>query len=263
MTRATLVLANLGRHKVRTALTIGSIAVAFFLLGILGAVAQAFTLGVDLTGADRLIMINKVSLIQPLPIAYLSRIEATDGVAAATHASWFGGTYQDPKNFFGKFPVEPEPYFEIYSDLFELPPEAMERWKETRNGAVVGRNLVDRFGWEVGDTVPIIADIWPKGGGGPWEFEIVGVYDVKESGADNTQFLFRHDYFDEARAQGEGLVGWYIVEIADPQQAAAVAERLDARFANSTRTSARPCRWISPDDSLHSSMPTSSPTCSS
>lgn len=234
MTRATLVLANLGRRKARTALTIGSVAVAFFLLGVLGAVAQAFTLGVDLSGADRLVMINKVSLIQPLPIAYLSRIEATEGVAAATHSTWFGGTYQDPKNFFPKFPVEPEDYFAIYSDLMEVPPEAMERWQATRDGAVVGRGIADRFGWEVGDRVPIIPDIWPRKGGGPWDFEIVGVYDVKEAGADNTQFLFRYDYFDEARARGAGVVGWYLVRVADPEEAPAVAERLDARFANSS-----------------------------
>ena len=240
MTRAGLVLSNLGRRKTRTLLTIGSVAVAFLLLGILVVVARAFTLGVDLSGADRLMTINKVSLIQPLPVAYSSRIRAVEGVAGATHATWFGGTYQDPKHFFAKFPVVPEEYFAIYSDLFELPDEAMERWLRTRDGVVVGRAIAERFDWQVGDRVPIIPDIWQKKGGGPWELEVVGIYDVKEAGADNTQLLMRYDYFDEARAFGEGLVGWYIVQIADPSRAAEVAERIDEQFANSpaeTKTS--------------------------
>jgi putative ABC transport system permease protein len=234
------VLSNLGRRKTRTLLTIGSVAVAFLLLGILVVVARAFTLGVDLSGADRLMTINKVSLIQPLPVAYSSRIRAVEGVAGATHATWFGGTYQDPKHFFAKFPVVPEEYFAIYSDLFELPDEAMERWLRTRDGVVVGRAIAERFDWQVGDRVPIIPDIWQKKGGGPWELEVVGIYDVKEAGADNTQLLMRYDYFDEARAFGEGLVGWYIVQIADPSRAAEVAERIDEQFANSpaeTKTS--------------------------
>lgn len=234
MTRAALVLSNLGRRKARTLLTIGSVAVAFLLLGILVVVARAFTLGVDLSGADRLMTINKVSLIQPLPVAYSSRIRAVEGVAGATHATWFGGTYQDPKHFFAKFPVVPEEYFAIYSDLFELPDEAMERWLRTRDGVVVGRGIAERFDWQVGDRVPIIPDIWQKKGGGPWELEVVGIYDVKEAGADNTQLLMRYDYFDEARAFGEGLVGWYIVQIADSSRAAEVAERIDEQFANSS-----------------------------
>lgn len=234
MTFAHLVGAELGRRKIRTGLTLGAIVVAFFLFGLLGAVARAFTLGIDLTGADRLIMINKISLIQPLPFAYLGRIEAVEGVGSVTHMSWFGGTYQDPKNFFGKFPVEPGAYVAMYDDLFEFPEDVMARWRETRDGAVVGSTLVERFGWKVGDRVPIIPDIWPRDGGGPWEFEIVGVYNGRAEGADTTQFLFRYDYFDEARSRGEGLVGWYVVRIADPSRSAEVAGQLDQLFANSS-----------------------------
>ncbi len=234
MRLAHLIVAELGRRKVRTALTIGSIVVAFFLFGLLGAVARAFTLGIDLSGADRLIMINKISLIQPLPIAYLSKIQATEGVAAVTHSSWFGGSYQDPKNFFGKFPVVPDEYFAMYADLMEAPPEAIERWKKTRDGVMIGSSLAERFGWKVGDRVPIIPDIWPRKGGGPWEFEVVGVYQAKAEGADTTQFLMRYDYFDEARSRGEGLVGWYIIRVADPESSAEVASRLDQLFTNSS-----------------------------
>lgn len=234
MTLARLVVAELGRRKIRTALTLGSIIVAFFLFGLLGAVARAFTMGIDLTGADRLIMINKTSLIQPLPFAYLARIQTTEGVSAVTHASWFGGSYQDPKNFFGKFPVEPDSYVAMYDDLMEVPEEAMARWKQTRDGVLIGSSLAERFEWKVGDRVPIIPDIWQKKGGGPWEFEVAGVYQGKAEGADTTQFLMRYDYFDEARAFGQGLVGWYIIRIADPQQTAEVAARLDAQFANSS-----------------------------
>ncbi|MGH9197746.1 MAG: ABC transporter permease, partial [Acidimicrobiia bacterium] len=228
-----LIWRNLLRRKARTTFTFLCVLVAFLLFGVLAAIRTAFTLGVELTGRDRLILLHKISLIQPLPLSYRDRIQAIPGVVDVAHASWFGGIYQDPKySMFAQLPVEPERYLRLYPE-FQLPPEQKKAWLETRNGAVVGRKTAEQFGWKVGDRVPIQPTIWRKRQGGAWEFIISGIYDVAEKGGDNTQFLFHYDYFDETREFGEGLVGWYIIRINDPQRAVEIAKRIDATFANS------------------------------
>ena len=228
-----LVWANLRRRKIRTLLTLLSILVAFILFGYLSAIRQALAQGVDVAGADRLVVRHKVSIIQFLPENYESQIEQIPWVAEAVHATWFGGIYQKPSNFFPQLPVKPEEYLPMYPE-FLLSAEEKARWLETRTGAVVGRATAERFGWKVGDRVPIQATIWTHGGGKKtWEFDIVGIYDGAEQGTDTTVFLFRWDFFDEARDWGRGEVGWYVVRVADPDQAVAVARRIDEEFANS------------------------------
>ncbi len=221
------------RRKIRTIFTLACIFIAFLLFGLLMTIRAAFSLGVELAGLDRLVIIHKVSLIMPLPVSYEARLSSAPGVLVATHNSWFGGIYQDPSNFFAQIAVEPEKYFSIYPE-FELPPEQMKAWLADRQGAVAGRALADRFGWKVGDRIPIQGTIWrPKSGNGDtWEFNLVGIYDG-DSGVDTTNFFFRYDYLDENRAQGEGLVGWYIVKIDDPSRSVERAQQFDAMFANS------------------------------
>lgn len=232
---------NLGRKKVRTVLTILSIAVAFLLFGLLRTLGSAFEQGTELAGEDRLATIHKISLIQPLPVSYVARVQALDGVGTVTHASWFGGYYQEQKNQFSQFAIEAEKYFSIYSDLMTLPEEQMEAWKKNRIGAVVGRATATRFGWKVGDRVPIISTIWQqKDGNRTWEFEIEGIYDVKDARGDSTSFLFHYDYYDEAKSFGTGTVGWMIIKVEDPLQAPEIAKAVDTMFANSfaeTKTS--------------------------
>jgi len=228
-----LIWSNLGRKKLRTGLTILSILVAFVLFGYLAAIRQAFSAGVEVAGVDRLVMRHKVSIIQFLPESYEARIEAVPGVVAATHATWFGGIYQDPKNFFGQFPVKPTEYMAMYPE-FQLPDDEMEAWLATRTGAVVGRKTAEKYGWKIGDRIPIEATIWThKDGSRTWYFDLVGIYDGAEKGTDTTQFLFRYDYFDEARAFAAGEVGWYVVQVADPDRAAEIAAAIDEQFANS------------------------------
>jgi putative ABC transport system permease protein len=177
---------------------------------------------------------HKVSLIQPLPESYEAQIEQIDGVVDATPATYFGGVYQDPMNFFMQTPIKPLEYLAMYPE-FLVPDEQIEAWLNTRTGAVVGRAIADRFEWEIGDRVPIQATIWPKRDGSRlWEFDIVGIYDGAEPATDTTQFLFRYDYFDEARPDGmRGVVGWYIVRVDDPDRSVEVANAIDERFANS------------------------------
>ncbi len=226
-----LIWKNVWRRKFRTNFTLLSIFVAFLLFGLLMTIRAAFSLGVDIAGLDRLILIHKVSLIMPLPQSYLGRLQTTPGVELATHQTWFNGIYQEPANFFANIAVQPEPFLKIYPE-FRVPPDQVEAWLADRQGAVVGRDLAARFGWKVGDRVPLIGTIWQPKQGQVWDFNIRGIYDG-DDGVDKTQFFFRYDYLDENRAAGEGQVGWYVVKIADSSQAVALSRTFDEMFANS------------------------------
>jgi len=159
-------------------------------------------------------------------------LNTTEGVAMATHNTWFGGVYQDPSNFFAQIAVEPEPFMKLYPE-YQVPPEQMKAWLADRQGVMVGVDLAKRFGWKVGDRIPIVGTIWQPKQGQVWEFNIAGLYDG-ESGIDKTQFFFRYDYLDENRRGGAGLVGWYIVKIADPGAAQQMGSKFDDMFANSS-----------------------------
>ncbi len=233
MRYAYLVWSNLKRKKLRTVLTLLSVFVAFLLYGLLCAVQEAFTAGVSMAGADRLITRHRVSLIMSLPMTYGPRIKRIPGVEDTVHWTWFNGIYQnEPRNFFASFPVEPEPFLRIHKE-YVIPEDQKEEWLRTRTGAIVGRTLAERFGWKIGDRIPLTSPIWPRASDEPWEFNIVGIYDGAEKNTDTSSFFFRYDYFDEARAQGEGLVGWYTVKVSDPESAPAIAEAIDAEFLNS------------------------------
>jgi len=228
-----LIWANLKRRKLRTLLTVLSILVAFVLFGFLSSIKQALTGGVQLAGADRLVVRNKVSLIQFLNASYKPRMERIPGVVVATHQTWFGGIYQDPKNFFMQCPVIPGEFFSIHPEMI-LAPEQMKTWLKTRTGAVVGRKTAERFHWKIGDKVPIQSSIWSQSGGNRvWDFDIVGIYDGKEKNTDTTALLFRYDYFDEAHTGDKGVVGWYTIKIKDSSKAAETAKLVDAEFENS------------------------------
>jgi putative ABC transport system permease protein len=230
-----LLWSNLWRRKARTIFTLLSIVVAFVLFSYLAAVRVAFRAGVDVAGADRLFTTHKTSIIQPLPKSYQDQIARVPGVVAVTHSSWFGGIYQNPnQGFQGVFqaPVEPEAYLAMYPE-FDVPDDQKRAWIEDRQGVLVGRTTAERFGWKVGDRVPVQGTIWrKKDGSSLWEFNVRGIY-TGDRGVDTTQFLFHYDYFDEARQWGQGIVGWYVVRIADSSKAAEVGKRIDSIFANS------------------------------
>jgi len=232
-----LVWSNIRRHKARSIFTFLSIVVAFVLFSYLAAVKVAFRAGVDVAGADRLFTTQKTSIIQPLPKSYETKIAQVPGVVAVTHCNWFGGIYQNPdKGFQGVFqnPVDPEAYLAMYPE-FLLPADQKKAWFDDREGAIVGKKTAERFGWKVGDRIPIQAPYFnrKKDGSRTWEFNLRGIYAGKEKGTDTTQFLFHYDYFEEARSYGEGMVGWYVVKIAEPKAGARVASAIDTLFENS------------------------------
>lgn len=228
-----LIWAGLKRKKLRTTLTFLSILVAFILFAFLGAIKEAFLSGVTMAGQDRLITRHKVSLIQTMPQSYKARIQGITGVADVCHFTWFGGIYQDPKNFFSTMPVEPEVFLAMFPE-YVLDENARKAWLATRTGAIVGRTTADRFKWKTGDRIPLQSPIWGQPAGqSQWEFEIVGIYEGAKKATDTTGLYFRYDYFEEARQVDKGQVGWFAVRIADPDSAADIATKIDAEFANS------------------------------
>jgi putative ABC transport system permease protein len=231
-----LVWRNLMRRKVRTIITVMTIMVAFVLFGALMAIRAAFSMGIDVAGADRLMMIHKVSIIQPLPASYGDRIRATEGVTALAHANWFGGYYQEPSNFVQSMAVDPQSWLEMYPE-FEVPEDQKKTWFGNRTGAVIGIDLAKRLNWKIGDRVPLLAPIYQRAHDGPWEFTIDGIYDSKKQGVDKTQFFFHYDYLNEVmrKLPGQGdQVGWYVFRVADPSTSDQLAKKLDAMFANSS-----------------------------
>jgi putative ABC transport system permease protein len=229
-----LVWKNLWRRKIRTTLTLLAVIVSFLLFGVLMIIRLAFAGQVEVAGVDRLMLVHKVSIIQPLPISYLEKIRAVPNVTLVSHASWFGGIYQDPSTNVFQFAVEPQTYMQMYPE-FKLPPEQMQAWLADRQGCIVGRDLANRLGWTLGDKIPIKGTFnRPKGGDGvTWEFNIDGIYDGDAS-TDKTQFLFRYDYLDENRRNLTGMTGWYLIKVADPSRAAETAATIDQLFENSS-----------------------------
>jgi putative ABC transport system permease protein len=227
-----LVWSNLKRKKLRTGLTLMSILVAFILFSLLSALKLALTGGVLMADANRLVVRHRVSFIQPLPYAYMARMAGISGVSAISHTTWFGGIYQDPKNQFGTFPVEPELFLPMNPEII-LPEDQKKAWLKTRTGAIVGRRLAERFKWKIGDRVPLTSPFVQPKNGGAWEFDIVGIYEGAKKTTDTSGFFFRYDYFDEARTRGAGQVGWYQVRVDDSKRITEIAAAIDAEFANS------------------------------
>ncbi len=223
-----LIWVNLLRKKIRTTLTIGSFMVALFLYGLLVAIRAAFGGGADVAGVDRLDVINKTSLIMPLPFSYRDRLAAMPGINGVTFATWFGGVYQDEKNFFPQYAVDPGTWMNVYSE-YVVPDAERKAFLADRQGCLVGRKLAKRFGFKVGDRIPLRGTIWT----GTWEFNVVGIYDGNRPEVDTTPLLFRYDYLEERRNFGKGTVGWYVVKLADPDDAVKVTKMIDDTFANS------------------------------
>ena len=230
-----LVWAALFRRKTRTIFTLLSVLAAFLLFGLLDSVRSAFAdAGNSISGVDRLITISKVSFTMELPKSLLPRIQAVPGVRDVAYANWFGGVYQDPKNFFPNEAIS-ENFLDLYPE-WEMPAEQREAFKNTRTGAVVGESLAKKFNWKIGDKIPLQATIFPqKDGNNTWTFDLVGIYKTKDSKQRSQEniLFFNWAYFDEARSFGSGNIGWYIERLADRDQGDAVAKGIDALSANS------------------------------
>jgi putative ABC transport system permease protein len=226
---------GLFRKKARTVLTLLSIVVAFALFGLLQAVQVAFESGADAADAKRLLTTARYSIIEPLPMSYLRRIEQVPGVVGVASADWFGAKYQNESNAFPVFAVDPTRYLDMYPE-FTIDRSQREAFARTRTGAIAGKRLADRFGWKVGQKLPISSEIHAKADGSmSWEFDLVGILDADDPAVrGNTDMvLINVAHFDEARQIGRGKTGWYIVRVADSTQARVISATIDTLFTNS------------------------------
>ncbi|MCX5801680.1 MAG: ABC transporter permease [Candidatus Eisenbacteria bacterium] len=223
-----LVLVNLKRKKLRTALTAGSFLVALFLFGLLMTIKVALSSGVDVAGADRLVVRNKVSLIMPLPFAYRDQMRAIPHIADVTFATWFGGYYQDMRNFFPNYAIDVEAYRRVYPE-YTISDEEWNAFMNDRQGCIISPVLADRFGFKLGDRIPMEGTVWQ----GTWEFNVRGIYEVRRKELLTSELWFQYPYLDERRPFMKGTVGWYVVKVDDPANAVQAAKAIDERFANS------------------------------
>jgi putative ABC transport system permease protein len=226
-----LLWANLTRKRLRTALTLASIFVAFLLFGLMQTLRVALTGSPDLAGVDRLITLHKVSIIQPMPLSYLNRIRGVQGVKVASSSNWFGGIYKEDKNQIAAFAIDVPTFFEAYNE-YSLPPDQKDTFMKERDSAIVGSGIAERFGWKVGDTIPMRSNIFTqKAGGNVWPLKIAGIYTA--SNGDNQSVYFHYDYFNESRAFGRDTIGMVVVRLANKDDSARIASQIDAMFANS------------------------------
>lgn len=231
-----LIYAGLFRKKLRTFLTLASLIAAFSLLGLLQAVNSLFSGAADFLGASRLITQASTSFTQPLPMRMLPQIEAVPGVAAVNHSQFFGGQYQDGRGFFPQFAVNPQRLRDTYPE-WVMDNESWLRFISTNDGAIVGRNLAEQYGWKVGDIVPLNSFIWTQAGGGrTWEWRVVGIFDgINEDWSQRANLMYlNYAQFDEARSGGKGLAGIFVVRIAHPDASERIASVIDAKFENSS-----------------------------
>jgi putative ABC transport system permease protein len=227
-----LILKNALRHRLRTALTVAGIVVAILSFGLLQTVVGAWYAGANAASDARLVTRNAISLAFTMPLSYESRIRAVEGVSAVSHANWFGGVYQEPKNFFPQFAIDGRRYLDLFPE-FRLSEAERTAFERDRKGCIVGRKLANQYGFRVGDSIPIRGTIFP----GNWEFVVRGIYDGGKANTDTSQMFFHWDYLNETMQKTfprrANQVGFYIVKIANPDDAAAISRAVDEQFRNS------------------------------
>lgn len=226
-----LLLKNAFRHRLRTLLTLVGIVVAVCAFGFLRTIVDAWYAGAEASSSTRLVVRNATSLTVPLPLAYAERLRAVDGVTGVSWSNWFGGIYVSERNFFPQFAVDPASYLALYPEYL-LSDEARTAWLRDRQGVVAGRKLAAKFGWQVGDTIPLRGTIYP----GTWSFTLRAIYDGADPSVDENQMLLHWAFVNEAAKQRRGrgdFVGVFVVGIRDPANAAVISQRVDAHFANS------------------------------
>ncbi len=224
---ARLVWANLFRNKRRTFLTSTSVAVAFFLFGTLRTVITTLDAAAEVGSEARLIASSASGITFPLPQAHAQRLAAFNGIQSVSWANWFGGYYQDPNDFFAQFAIEAESYLPMYPEV-KIPDDQREAFLRERTAALAGVGLMERYGWEVGQSVTLKGTIFP----GDWEFTIRAVYTPDNPSFDENAFFFHYDYLYEA-TDGRITPGWFVMELESPDQAAEIALGIDALFENS------------------------------
>lgn len=227
-----LILKNIFRSRLRSALTLLGLVIAVLAFGLLRTVVDAWYAGSDAASANRLITRNAISLTFTLPTYYRERVKSVEGVEKISMSNWFGGVYLEPKNFFPQFAVTLPAHFEIYPE-YVLPPEQMAAMLRDRSGTIVGRAIADQYGWKLGDKIPIQGTIYP----GTWEFTVRGIFEGRDEGTLTRQLYFHWDFLNERMKQSfpraAERTGVLVVSIKDAQRSAEISQLIDAEFKNS------------------------------
>ena len=223
---------NTVRHPLRAALTILGMAVAVLAFCLLRTVVAAWYSGVSAASPARLVTRNAISLVFPLPMAYLPKVQAIPGIEGVAYGVWFGGHYIDERHFFPTFAVEVHRYFAIYPEYVMAEDQKLAFFQD-RRGAAVGRTLATRYGWKLGDSVILKGTIYP----GEWQFIIRAIYTGVEPTTDESRFFFHWDYLNESLKKSGSTradtVGWFLIKVARPDLAPRVSAEVDALFKNS------------------------------
>lgn len=232
MNNATLALSGLSRNRVRSTLTILSVIVAFLLFGLLRPVVTLFEEGPQVADTNRLIVSPRHSISDMLTLSHASRIEAVVGVDIVAHQTWFGATYIDPANNFPQWAVSADEFLKISPEIV-LGAEARSAFRFSRTGIIAGRELAERFGWKVGDKIPLIPNIWRNRDDSHWEFDLVGIFDGRDESVDTRRLFINYEYFDEYRAFAHGTISNVLLTVEEGQSLVHVARAVDSLFANS------------------------------
>jgi putative ABC transport system permease protein len=232
-----LVWGALMRKKTRTAFTLLSLSAAFLLIGLLQAVNSVLSGGADFLGANRLITQAKISFTQPLPMRLLPQIESIPGVEHVGHSQFFGGVYQDPKNFFPQFAVNPQRLRDTYPE-WTMDEDAWRTFISTQDGAIAGKVLADKYGWKVGDIIPLNSFIWTQRDGSRiWQWRLVGIFEGRDQEwTDRANLMYlNYGQFDEGRSErARGLAGVFVVRVKNPMDSERIAAEIDRKFENSS-----------------------------
>ena len=231
-----LVLTGLRRRLLRTLLTGVSIFVAFVLLGITSGVTAGFDKALALMSDARLRVLSRANIIEPIPIAHLQRIERVDGVTSVSPIAIFPAYYQEQTNNVSAAGLKIESMLEVFPEI-ALTADEVARLKSSRTAATVGKTLADRYGWKVGDRVPLTSYFMAQeDGSNTWTLDIMSIHndDPGDEALLAGEIYFHYDYLNESRSMQKDTVNMFLVAIDDPNRAGQISEQIDGLFRNSS-----------------------------
>ena len=229
---AVLLLADLFGKPLRTTLTFASVTFAFVVYGLIAAFDNGLLRSAEAVEEVRLVSVERSSFLNMLPTHYRGRIEALDGVQAVTFMTTFAGRYASDERSFAQYAVHAPSFPKVFRNL-RLDAEAQARWETTRDGAIIGRALVDRYGWSLGDRIPLVSGIYNYAEGGAWQFTIQGIYEADDAAVDESRLFFHHEYLEAAAHWGRDQARMFVTAIADGVDAENLIRLIDDEFRNS------------------------------
>ena len=233
-----LVWSGMWRKRARTWLILLQVIIAFTLFGVLQGLDTGIKQAIAKAHADRMYVLSRVSRGDSLPFALLADIKRVPGVVAVTYQSGIGGTYQNPDQQIGANAVDAASFARIFREIV-IPKDELDAFVRTRTGAIVGDQLARRYGWKIGQRIPMQSPVVQRDGSANWPFDIVGFFTQPDDPEQANYLIINYAYLNEAREANRDTVSAYVVQIDDPKRSASIGHDIDTLFANSpheTRT---------------------------